>query len=203
MEITVETVNWFYVLSLFSGLMGVITGSFLTSWFTSKRNREHRKIAFIEKQLSEFYSVMLGLQQEIRINSELGEKLSSAASSAWNAYSAAHKGPQFQDQNNNELQKYKAIISYDNEKLQNQLIPAYNKMLNLFRDKLWLADEETRVFYPTLFEFVEIWNRHLQGSIPFEVIKIMKHTEQNLHPFYHHLQNQRNKLHDLLKQGGV
>lgn len=45
-------------ISLLTGFICVVVGSFLASWLNSRRDSVQRKIAFLEKQLSEFYSPM-------------------------------------------------------------------------------------------------------------------------------------------------
>jgi len=41
----------------------------------------------------------------------------------------------------------------------------------------------------TLTEFVEIWKRYLNGSLPMEVVTEIEHSEENLKPFYADLQS--------------
>lgn len=130
--------NWIGVLptgliSFFSGLLGIITGAFLTAWLASRRDRVNRRNAFIKKQLKEFYSPMLGLRLEIRTHSELREKLQSTAGAVWQEYCRTLAPGESTQQ---KFEKYRELIEYDNLKLQNELIPAYNKMVALFRDNL-------------------------------------------------------------------
>ena len=66
-------------------------------------------------------------------------------------------------------------------------MPLYRKMLDVFREKMWLAEPETRRYLPLLIEFVDVWERHIRGTMPDEVVQEIKHTEENLHPFYDHL----------------
>ena len=56
-------------------------------------------------------------------------------------------------------EEFTRIIEYDNRQLREELIPAYRKMVNLFRDNMWLAESETKEYFGQLIEFVELWER--------------------------------------------
>ena len=75
--------------------------------------------------------------------------------------------------------KFTKIIDWDNTKLQEELLPAYRQMLDLFRENYWLAKPETRDHYPTLVEFVEVWNRWLDDALPREVLERLEHSKKN------------------------
>ena len=68
-------------------------------------------------------------------------------------------------------------------------------MVTTFRDKMWLAEPETRVYFDKFVEFVDVWERSLRNAMPGEVVKAIGHGEANLHPFYDHLE----KTHDRLR----
>jgi len=99
--------------------------------------------------------------------------------------------------------EFKEIIEYDNRQLKEELIPAYRKMVNLFRDKMWLAEDETKKYFKSLLEFVELWERILDRSLPMEVVQAIEHGEESLHPFYDHLQNEHDELRKKLQGGHV
>ena len=65
---------------------------------------------------------------------------------------------------------FKRIIEYDNEQLRAELLPKYREMLTLFTERYHLAATDTRAFYQSFLEFVEIWNRWLAESLPAEVL---------------------------------
>lgn len=62
-------------------------------------------------------------------------------------------------------------------------------MLDHYTSHMWLAEKSTLQHHYALTEFVEIWNRHLDESIPYEVINSLDHKEAMLNPFYEDLQN--------------
>jgi hypothetical protein len=49
-----------------AGLIGVAVGVFLSGWLAARRDRSQRRLAFVEQQVSEFYSPMMGLRAEIQ-----------------------------------------------------------------------------------------------------------------------------------------
>jgi hypothetical protein len=159
-------------------------------------------LAFIEKQLSEFYSPMVGLRAEIRMFGELRVKLQNEADAAWRELTkSVEPGPESQALTAARFPKFKALIEHDNTQFNERLMPAYRKMVELFREKLWLAENETRAYYPLLVEFVDIWERWLGGSLPPELIERTGHTEVKLHPFYEHLEVQHARLRHALSNG--
>jgi hypothetical protein len=184
------------------GLAGVIVGAGLTAWLAARRDRTQRRLAFIEKQLSEFYSPMVGLRAEIRMFSELRVKLQNEADAAWRDLTDnVEPGAESQALTADRFPKFKALIEHDNSQLNERLMPAYRKMVALFREKLWLAEDETREYYPLLVEFVDIWERWLGGSLPPELIERTGHSEVKLHPFYEHLEVQHARFRRALSNG--
>ncbi len=79
-------------------------------------------------------------------------------------------------------------------------MPYYRKMLSTFTENYWLAEPETCKFYSELSEFVELWERFLAESIPGEVIKKLKHSEEKLQPFYSELEKQLYQLRKELSE---
>ena len=141
---------------------------------------------------------------EIRMRSELRVRIHDTAGTVWRElceekrqisvdalgeFSIA-RGPEFEK-----------LIEYDNKQLQEELLPAYRQMVKLFRENLWLADVDTREHYQRLIEFVDLWDRWIAKSIPGEVIERLDHSEENLKPFYDHLQQRHDALRSKIEQG--
>lgn len=198
----IELVRWGISIAIpaASGLVGVMLGA----WLSGRRETRQRQLAFVERQLRDFYSPLLGIRNEIRMRSELRVRLREAADAEWRKLCeekrkigvgalqqlTAERGQEFTD-----------IIEYDNRQLKQDLIPAYRKMVNLFRDNIWLAEPETKEFFRPLLEFVEVWERWLAKTLPPEVIEALEHGEESLHPFYDHLKNKHGELREKLKRG--
>jgi hypothetical protein len=197
---TVELMRWAISIGVpaFAGLTGVIVGA----WLTGRRERSQRQLAFIEKQLKDFYSPMLGLRNEIRMRSELRVQIHDAADMVWRdlCEHARQVGVDaLRDISSTRGLEFDKLIEYDNKQLQEELLPAYRQMVKLFRENLWLADPDTREYSKYLTEYVELWDRWLAKSIPKEVIERIGHSEASLKPFYDHLQQRHDDLRTKIK----
>lgn len=178
-----------------SGLVGVAIGA----WLTSLSEQKGRRFAFLERQLSEFYSPMLGLRNEVKANGEFRAQVQAVANAAWVDLCSDIEKHDFEGSQRLTRERgpeFARIIEYDNSKLYEELLPAYRKMVELFRENYWLAEPETRSYYGGLVEFVEIWNRWIDKSLPIEVLKRLDHGEAKLALFYEHLE----QLHDAIRQ---
>jgi hypothetical protein len=157
-----------------------------------KQIKMQKRMEFIENQLNKFYSPILGLRKEIRAKSELRVKIESLGDEAWKEACKNGQAP--------DITPYTKSIDYNNRQLREQFIPAYNKMLEVFKENYWLVEGETRKFYPQLVEYVEIWNRNFADGLPPDVAARIKHTEGNLENFYNELEIRTDKLRqELLK----
>lgn len=175
------------------GLLGV----FLGGWLSDRRARDKKQKEFIIRQLEEFYGPLVGLRAEVRSCSNLRNRVQNAADEVWRRMSenASRKSVEESQRLSKErFPEFAAIIQDDNITFTDKLIPTYRRMINIFRDKLWLAEPETRAFFPMLVEFVDLWERHLREALPVEVVNEMGHTEAKLHPFYDHLERTMDTL---------
>jgi uncharacterized protein Usg len=185
------------LISAASGLIGGLGGVFLGGWLGDRREREKRRTDFITRQLSELYGPLVSLRAGIRTRSELRVKIQDAAERIWKEkarpdYSLAETH-QFANERRAE---FKAIIEDDSTTFKTVLLPDYQQMLTTFREKMWLAEPETRAYFPNLVEFIDVWERYMRGTLPGEVVQEIEHGEQWLHPFYKHLE----ETHDLLRR---
>ena len=67
-------------------------------------------------------------------------------------------------------------------------------MVNLFRDRMGLAEPSTLEHFGALVEFVEIWDRWLDETIPPEVVGNLEHGEEKLYPLYEDVADQFKRL---------
>jgi hypothetical protein len=67
-------------------------------------------------------------------------------------------------------------------------------MVDLFSEKMGLAEKSTRQYFAAIVEFVDIWERWLADTIPAEVAMELKHSEEPLHPFYKDLAENLERL---------
>jgi hypothetical protein len=176
------------LITLVAGYLGMIYGL--------KQLRTQKKLEFIVRQLNEFYSPLLGYRKAIQAKIELISKVTDAASEAWKEKSEREPTP-FLD-HEKEYQPFKKIIEYNNEQLKDELLPLYRKILEIFRENYWLAEDETRRWYSEVSDFVELWDRWITDNIPAPVIAKLNHSEERLAPFYTELEERFNILRSKL-----
>jgi hypothetical protein len=171
-------------------ILSALVGASVVYVFGIRQLSIQRRNAFIEKQLSEFYSPIAGYRKRIRTKSELRLKISTAADEVWREICECDRKSAVPIQSDNgRFTPFRKVIEYDNQQFRNELMPLYRKMLDVFTEKYWLADSDTRAHYQSFLEFVELWERFLADSIPVEVITKLGHAEKNVHGFYEHLES--------------
>jgi hypothetical protein len=182
-----------------AGLCGVAVGALLTS----RREKIGRRHKFLSEQLTDFYSPLLSLRKEIETIGKVRVKISSTAGKVWHEMCERYEGnpTELQKLTEQKGEKFDKIIDYDNEYLETETIPAYHKMIEIFRKNIHLAEPSTAKHYSALIEFVNIWDRFLAKSLPGEVIRALDHSEQSLYPLYDDLKCQHEKLRAKLAKG--
>lgn len=184
-----------------SGLLGVYIGA----WLTKRQAVTQRKLDFCEKQLRELYSPLVGTRKEIQILSEFrlaGEK----ASQEW-WQKICKYGQNIKDDGRatkfyeKEGEKLTSQIEYENKQLTEKIIPAYRRMANVFKNNYWLAEEQTKEYFVILVKFIETWERYLSRTHAMEVLKDIRVSEEELLPFYKHIEQVHNLLRKKLKSG--
>jgi hypothetical protein len=97
--------------------------------------------------------------------------------------------------------KFDKLIEYNNVMLTKSLLPSYRRMITIFRDNYYLAEHTTRDYFQSLIEFVNLWDRWLDKSIPKEVIEDLDRGEKILEPFYNNLRETHEELRIKLSEG--
>lgn len=176
------------------GVAGVAVGSLLNSWLINRRDREARRAEFLTRQLTEFYGPLLSLRMEIRARSELRVKIQHAANTKYMGDLLA-AGPSGHDAVVDDyLPSLQTMIRDENETFEQILMPRYREMVTIFRDKMWLAEPETRSQFMALVEFVDVWDKVLKDALPRAIVPAIGHTEENLHLFYAQLEEMHDRL---------
>ena len=198
---------WNFVRWVFPSVFPAITafvGVFAGGWLTIKRDRAQRRHDFVAMQLQDFYSPLFALRKEIRARSELRVRVHDIALQVWPrlCQEARERGDvdALGDLEEHRWPTFKKMTEYDNRQLVEELLPSYRKMIEIYRDKYWLADPASRVHFDTLIAFVEIWDRWLDKSLPAEVLEMIGHEEETLYPFYEHLQTKHDELRRMLAE---
>jgi len=151
---------------------------------SEKRERRQQRSSL---QLADFYGPMLGLRFGVLAKSELRLKVSNTADTAWRELieDARNAGTEHVKQVSKErFPLFEKIIENNNRQFAEEIMPAYHKMLELFTSKMHLAEVSTLIHFTVLQEFVEIWDRWLDESLPPEVVMRLGQTEKKLYPFY-------------------
>lgn len=184
--------------------LSALVGGLIVYIFGIRKLSIEIKNAFIQKQMSEFYSPIAGYRKRIRAKGEVREKITRLAGESWQEVCEPYSESGQPMLNHDELfEPYRKIIEYDNQQLRDELLPLYRKILDIFTDKYWLADEETRTYYQSFLEFVEIWERYLVDSLPTGVIHKVKHTEDSVLPFYEHVEHKLSFLQQELNSNSI
>jgi len=205
-ESIVSIISWIKNLitqnfSAITGLFGVYIGASLAR----RQMNKERKLRFYEKQLREFYSPLLGVRKEIQILSEFRLAGEQAQNEWWQ--DVCKRGNNIKDISNvkeyydKEGKQITSQIDYENRQLVDKIIPSYRKMVDIFKNNYWLAEIETKEYFPILIKFVETWERHLSRSHSMEVLKEISVSEDKLMTFYKDLEDQCSVLREKLKSG--
>ncbi|WP_143424305.1 hypothetical protein [Geoanaerobacter pelophilus] len=172
---------------------------YLAFRFSTRLARYNKSLEFKQKQITEFYSPMIGCLKNIQSHSELRLELSNAASEAWREIIDAAPKP-FLD-HKNEFKPFEKLIEYDNIKFREELLPLYDRMLSIFTENYWLAEEPTKAHYSELCRYVEVWHRWLGDALPREVMLKAEHSEERLFPLYDDLEKQMFNLRNTIANG--
>lgn len=172
------------IFTAIAGLIGVALGGAI-ALFNQRRQRadEHN-----QRQLSEFYAPLHGIRLRILAKSELRVKSSGAHGAAWVELLAGPRAtgdPELLKKTVDEKwPAFEKAHEYSEREFVEDIVPLYRKMVDLFTDKMWLAEPSTRQHFGTLVEFVEIWNRYLGGGIAKEAIPLLDQREDKVKPLY-------------------
>jgi len=184
--------------------VGGLLGTIGTQWATGRREKAARRVAFKKQQLEKFYGPLLAAHKEIRARSELRVKLQEALDSqhteamleAAVSGGGAGRDDRINAATDSRLPAILTNIQDEGQTLRDILMPRYRSMIDIFRDKMWLAEQETREYFGQLVEFVDVWDKILDGKLSRSVAPAINHTEANLKPFYTHLE----EVHDRLRR---
>lgn len=163
---------------------------FLWAWSSDRIDQRRRRRNFIEKQVQELYSPLLNIRRQVRALSELRER--ATAEGVWEelCHEASERGgPEALQRLSAERSTVFEVIVHDkNDQWKRELLPCYKAMLQIFQEKIWLAEETTRERFQKLTVYVELWERGLNRGIPVEVIARRNVREAELLPLYEDLE---------------
>jgi hypothetical protein len=165
-------------------------GVFLWAWLSNRNEQRRQRRDFIKRQVQELYSPLLNIRQQVRALSELRER--AAAQEVWQElYQEVRErgGPQaLQRLSVERSTSFQAVVHDKNDQWKKELLPCYKAMLQIFQEKIWLAEETTRERFQKLSVYVELWERGLNRAIPVEVVAWLNVRETDLVPLYEDLE---------------
>jgi hypothetical protein len=171
-------------------VISTVGGVFLWAWLSSYHEQRRQRRAFIEKQVQELYSPLLNILRQVRALCEV--RRHTAAQGLWDelCHEASERGGREALQRlNAERSTVLRIVARDkDDQWKRELLSCYKAMLQIFQEKIWLAEETTRERFQTLNVYVELWERGLNRAIPVEVIAWLNVREADLVPLYEDLE---------------
>ncbi len=186
------------LISATAGLVGVVVGGWVTT-LGQKKQRQHDRF---REQFNGFYAPMLGIRSWILAKGQRRVRVSGASDAAWRRLVASRRGSveALQTLSEDRMPDFKKIIEEDNRELAEEIIPRYHEMVDMFRERMALAESSTVEQFGALVEFVDLWDRWLDCTIPGEVIVELEHGEDKLAPLYEDLVHHFDRLKAELKE---
>lgn len=177
-----------------AGLLGVGLGGGL-ALLSQRRQRADERL---QKQLDEFYAPFLGIRMLILAKSEFRVKLSGKLGAAWPRLftnARAQGDPSLlKETADKHWPAFEKAQDYTEHVLKHEIVPLYNKMVQLFIDKMPFTEPSTRQYFGELVEFVEIWNRFFADALPKEPLGLLDHREDKVKPLYAEVADQVENL---------
>ncbi|MCH7974245.1 MAG: hypothetical protein IH949_10220 [Bacteroidetes bacterium] len=189
---------WFEIIDLAKVVVPyliIIFVAYISYKFGKKKSRFEKHLQVVEKQITEFYSPILGYIYRIEAANELEQELSEKANEAWEEIAKSNLNKNEQDE---EFKLFQKLIENNNRIFNEELLPLYNKMHKIFTDNYWLAEESTKDYYKDLSRYVDVWERYQNKSIPRQVLIKLKGDESLLISFKTDIKNNLEKLKNIL-----
>ncbi len=183
---------WIEIIVALIGLLGVLIGAEISIHSQKIQRRQAR----YREQLDQFYSPMFAWRSFIDAKGRTRIKINEAADSTWRDLVARSRPniEQMYELTEERGPEFQRIEDETNRIFKEEIFPQYQKMVQHFIDHYSLAEPSTQTHLITLVEFVEIWERWLQETIPWDVMRNINNNEEKLLPFYEDLQTQLNRL---------
>jgi hypothetical protein len=170
--------------------ISAVGGVFLWARLSGCQEQRRQRRAFVEKQVQELYSPLLNILRQARALCEVRRRAATEGVWAELCHEAGERGgPEALQRLGAERSTVVRTIARDkDEQWKKELLPCYRAMLQVFQNKMWLAEETTRERFQKLTTFVELWERGLNRAIPVEVIAWLNVNEADLAPLYKDLE---------------
>ena len=166
-----------------SGILGVA----VAGWLSFRRDKRERQTRLLEQKLGEFYGPLLAIRSQIKAKSELREKISKLVNNE--LPKSLVDLPSMHPFAEAEYKTADQMVEYNNRQIEEDLLPAYKEMRDLFIGKMYLAEKSTLPYLSEIVNFIEIWDRWIDKSIPHTILGQLDHSENRLSPFYEDVQS--------------
>jgi hypothetical protein len=176
-----------------AGIVGAGVGASVAGLISSKNSKQERRHRLLRQKLEEFYGPLLAIRNRIKAKSEIRLRIAQLAGEEWPRLSADARGggiERMEQLQNDRWPEYEKIFEYEDKQLREETLPGYRDMVSLFVSKMHLAEPATRHHLAELINFVEVWDRWTDGSLPKEILPRLDHSEKRLYPFYEDLEKQ-------------
>ena len=171
-----ETTTIFSFLQFILPPCATLLAGYIGVKFGLEQVKLQKRLDFIERQLRDFYSPILGIHQNISTKGKLRFKISGLHSKEWKDMSEKER--------DKKLPFVEKVIEYDNDQWKKDLLPLYHKIADIFTQNYWLAEPETKEHYMKLIEYVEVWDRWLDKAITIQTVSELINDDNELEPFF-------------------
>ena len=182
------SVAWPYI----THVVTIILSALVTYIFTERHFRKKKWHEFDQRRLDEFYGPMFSLIKQVIANTERNIQVSDASNEAWRGICEENTQP-FADHDRC-FEPFKKLLDWENERFRKEDIPAFDKMLEIFKAKIHLTYPSTKALFNQFSQYVDQWHR----PVPYEVLKKLDLSAEPLARLYAdveaHVDSLRRKL---------
>ncbi|MFC1851833.1 hypothetical protein ACFL27_16705 [candidate division CSSED10-310 bacterium] len=175
----------------------VLLAAMAGSYFASKNTRYLKKHELLLRQIDEFYSPILGYWMDIESKVKLRLEFDEEFKKAWKEI-CDKAGNRLDWDSKKAFEKFMNNIIFHNEQFSDEILPFYQEILNIYREKVWLLKLDHRQqlsgIYYKLHMFLEIWKMVHKKAMPREVGQKINHGIGCVRPFILKIEEQRERI---------
>lgn len=162
---------------LLPALISILSAILVFEWKFRREFQTKKKAEFLEKQITEFYNPMVVLRKKILAQSKIRVEVEKILDEDCKSG--------FYRRRDDDI--FSKIIEKHDKDFENIIMPNYRKMLEIFDDKYYLADESVQEWYNEFYRFVHLWDDWLYGplqQLEFESKNRLEIKEERVTKFY-------------------
>jgi len=185
------------LISFLTTILATFLGATAAFMFGLRKASADRRAEFRRQQLTEFYSPIAGHAKRARALLAMSMKVWNAKDKGWRDVLAPYLG-NYTKKLDEDHRRFAKIAEYENAQLDEELLPIYRLILDVFTSKYSYALRSTRQYYEGYYAFVNQWDRVKREALPTEVREHLPHNAKVLHEFFDHIENMLQTLQDEL-----